>query len=100
MKTYRAKTLFDGSVIGKIGKFVAIPGTDYPSKNNFTGLKKFQVEYQGQLMLIENWHQAQGYRKFDDQWGRGHYTLAYFEWIPQEVKNRSNQELAMEDMMR
>ncbi len=75
-KHYRAKTLFEGSVIGKIGKYVAVPEK---------GLKGFQilVEFGGRKMLIKNWLKADGYRRFPDKWGRGTYTLGYFKFVPE-----------------
>ena len=76
MKTvnYNVRKLFDGHVIGKEGLYVAVPDK---LKND-----KIKVSYDGQFMLIENWHKAEAYRKFDDKWGRGNYTLGYFKWEP------------------
>ena len=73
VKHYRAKTLFDGSVIDKIGKYVAVPEK---------GFKGFQilVEFKKEKMLIKNWLKAEGFKRFPDRWGRGIYTLWYFRW--------------------
>lgn len=79
--TYTARTLFNGEVIGKEGNYVAIPDKfkDY----------KIKVIFEGIEMWIENWHNADGYRRFDDKFGRKdefgktkQYTLAYFKWKP------------------
>jgi acyl CoA:acetate/3-ketoacid CoA transferase alpha subunit len=75
MKHYKARTLFIGSVIGKTGMYVAIP------EKGFKG-SKIEVEFKGQKMIIENWLKADAYRRFPDKWGRGTYTLGYFEWNP------------------
>ena len=84
MKTYNAKTLFSGVVVGKEDKkFVGIPGgQNYESKSDFSSEKNFKVTYNGEVMFIKNWHKAEAFRKFDDRDGRGQYTLAYFEWKP------------------
>jgi len=73
MKFYRARTLFDGSVIGKSGKYVAVPEK---------GLKghKITVEYGGNHMIIDDWLKADAFRRFPDKWGRGTYSLGYFKW--------------------
>lgn len=85
MKIYNAKTLFDGHVINKNGKYVAIPST----------YKKFKIKatYNGETMIIDNWNNADGYRKFADKFGRKdeygkttQYTLGYFRWKPEVEK--------------
>jgi len=80
-KTYSARTLFDGSVIGKQGKYVAIP-------DKFKGFR-IEVLLNDEKMIIEKWLNADGYRKFPDKFGRKdalgntvQYTLGYFKWIP------------------
>ncbi len=84
-KIYNAKTLFSGVVVGKEDKkFVGIPGgMNYESKQDFCNEKNFSVLYNGEKMIIPNWHKAEAFRKFDDFQGRGQYTLGYFEWSPQ-----------------
>jgi len=81
LKTYIAKTLFDGSVIGKEGKYIAIPNK----------LKDFKilVKFNNQQMTIEKWLNADGFRRFPDKFGRKdssgntlQYTLGYFKWNP------------------
>lgn len=84
-KVYYAKTLFSGQVIQKDPKilYVGIPGgMNYESKSNFSKEKNFPVIYDGKKMIIENWHRAEAFRKFDDFNGRGTYILAYFVWKP------------------
>jgi len=91
MKTYNAHTLFSGVVVGKEDKkFVGVPGgQNYESKSDFSSEKNFKVYYNGDVMFIKNWHRAEAFRKFDDQQGRGTYTLAYFEWKPYSKINDS-----------
>ena len=81
LKLYEVKTLFDGHVIGKIGKYVAVPDK----------FKKFRiiVRFGKEEMLIEKWLNADGFRKFPDKFGRKNqagdtlqYTLGYFKWVP------------------
>ena len=84
-KIYFAKTLFSGAVVGKDPKtlYIGIPGgQQYKTEQNFSKEKNFKVMYNGEKMIIENWHKADAYRKFDDISGRGLYTLAYFLWNP------------------
>lgn len=73
MKQYKARTLFNGGVIGKQGIYVAIP------EKGFKGTK-IEVEHNGEKMIIENWLKADAFRRFPDKWGRGTYSLGYFKW--------------------
>ena len=74
LKIYEPKKLIDGSVIGRLGKFVAIPDKLYKDK-------RIEVRFDGQIMLIKDWNkEAQTFRRFRDKWGGKDYTLAYFEW--------------------
>lgn len=72
---FKARTLFDGGIIGKLGKFVAVP------EKGFKG-NRIRVIFNGESMMIENWLRAIAYRRFPDKWGRGMYTLGYFQWKP------------------
>lgn len=74
IKHYRARTLFNGAVIGKEGKYIAVPEKGY--KNC-----KIDVEWGSKHMIIDNWLKADAFRRFPDKWGRGTYTLGYFRWI-------------------
>ena len=80
-KYYQAKSLFDGKVIGKEGKYVAVP-------NKFKDYRII-VNYDNKEMTIEKWLNADGFRKFPDKFGRKdeqgntiQYTLGYFKWNP------------------
>lgn len=74
-KVYKAKTLFDGSVIGKPAgkKYIAIPDTH---KNNH-----IIARYGKEVMMIPEWNEAEAYRVFADKFNRNkNYILAYFEF--------------------
>lgn len=75
-KTFKARTLVDGKVIGKTGYYVTVPEKGY--KGN-----KIIVEYKGVKMVIDNWLKAEQFRRFPDKWGRGTYTLGYFKFNPE-----------------
>lgn len=99
-RVYTAKTLFDGmKAIGKEGLYVGVPGgQQYETIANYSKVKNFYVEHNGERMLIENWHKADGFRKFDDMQGRGTYTLAYFKWNPEPKEDYAHKAF-MEDML-
>lgn len=76
MHIYKAKTLFNGAVIGKdSGQYTAVPAT-------YKG-EPFIVDYKGEMMKVEDWETADGYRVFEDKFNRNkNYTLGYFKWQP------------------
>jgi len=76
-KFYKVKTLFSGSVINKVGTYIAVPEKGY--KGN-----PIIAEYEGNKMIIKNWLKADAFRRFPDKWGRGTYALGYFKWVPDE----------------
>jgi len=84
IKKYKAKTLFNGSTIGKVGLYVAIPEKGF--KNC-----KIEVEYQGRIMTVEYWLKAEAFRRFPDKWGRGTYTLGYFKFVPDETGEKQEE---------
>lgn len=87
-KQYRAKTLFSGRSLNLEGMYVAVPDK---FKND-----RIEVLFEEKRMVIENWHKAEAYRRFDDKFGRGTYTLGYFKWNPMDEVKQS----FMEDMLR
>lgn len=89
MKIYKAKTLFSGSVIGKVGSYAAAP-------DHFKG-QPFIIEHDGKLMRVEDWEKADGFRVFADKFNREkNYTLGYFEWKPNGIlQERSTNETKM-----
>jgi hypothetical protein len=75
MQIYKAKTLFAGSVIDKVGTYAAVP-------DGYKG-EPFVVDYKGEHMMIEDWDKADGFRVFPDKFNREkNYTLGYFKWQP------------------
>lgn len=77
--TYKPKTLFSGAVIGKDieRRFVAVP-------ESYDG-KKIVVDYGGDIMVIDDWRSAEGYRVFEDKFTRNKtYKLGYFEFVPRK----------------
>lgn len=85
LKTYKARTLFDGNVIGKEGKYVGVPNS---YKHN-----KIKVVFGDSYMMVDKWLNADGYRVFPDKFGRKdangntrQFTLGYFPWKPLRIK--------------
>lgn len=78
MKTYRARSLVSGHEIGlkTSQKFIAIP--DHYDKEIIKAM------HGGREQLIENWDINGGTKSFNDKFGRGVYTLYYFEWDPKQ----------------
>lgn len=78
VKEYKVKTLFNGKVIAKIGKFIAVPEKGY---------KQYHIiaRFGDKTMFIKRWLDAVAFRRFPDKWGRGTYTLGYFEWKPDSL---------------
>ena len=70
MYHYKAKTLFNG--------MVAIP-----SKLVREGLR---VTYNGQEMYLSRSNMPKFTKTYKDNWGRGEYTLCYFNWRPKDDK--------------
>ena len=72
MKTYKIRSLIPGYKLGLPGKvLVAIKqGRDYAG-----------VEYQGKFMPVK-FLTPLTKRTFLDKWGRGEYTLNYYEFKP------------------
>lgn len=78
MKKYKPRTLFSGAVIGKD------PSTRYCAVPNKYDGHRIEVEYLAQTMIINNWREAEAFRKFEDKFGRKEgYTLGYFKWKPE-----------------
>ena len=78
MQGYKAKTLIDGfkvdnNLSGK--KLIAVP----LNKAIFGNL----VFYGNQLMRIKTESLTQ--ITFPDKYGRGAYTLCYYEWVPEKI---------------
>lgn len=76
--TYRAKTLINGFKLGKEfgGKtFVAVP------QQKLTG-GPCSVIYGEERMTIPAGEAAAYKESFPDKFGRGTYTLCYYEWKP------------------
>ncbi|HZX13013.1 MAG TPA: hypothetical protein VFF49_01265 [Thermodesulfobacteriota bacterium] len=74
---YKIKRLIDGRVIGKEGLYVAVPDRNHKGH-------RIQVEYNGEYMIIPNWHAAEAFRRFHDLHGRAQdYLLGYFAWKPE-----------------
>lgn len=74
-KVYKAKTLFDGSLIGKTAgkKYIAVPDT---LKNNH-----IIAHYGNDVMMIPDWSEAETYRVFKDKFKDDKtYILGYFEF--------------------
>jgi len=78
MVRYRVKRLIEGFKVNPRyrGKaLVAIPQTSGP----------IEVNYENQVMYINNWEEKVEERVFQDKYGRRkQYTLGYFFWKPNE----------------
>jgi len=67
--------LIDGEKLGLKGQYVAIPDRGYKDA-------KVIVDYLGVKMTIPDWHKAELFRRFHDQFRRGiAYTLGYFKFV-------------------
>lgn len=81
MKIYKVRTLFSGNRIAGLDPaklYVAVPDRGYKGE-------VIEVTLNKEKMRIENWESALAYRIMEDKYGRGHYTLGYFEWKPNET---------------
>ena len=58
-------------------KYVAIPSKIFLKKKAVVVMSP-----DGGKMLIERGQKPLAYQNFEDKWGRGTYTLLYFEWLP------------------
>lgn len=80
IRVYTTKKLIDGERIGLIGQYVAIPDRGFKDA-------KIIVKYLGVQMTIPNWHKAEMFRRFHDQFNRDStYTLGYFKFVADEQK--------------
>lgn len=78
-KFYTPKALIDGYKLGKkyLGKtFIAVPDKVL--------VKNKIITFKNKIMDISNADPI-GTRKFPDKFGRGSYTLYYYEWKPQDL---------------
>ena len=71
---YYAKTLFSGIRVNLDHKYkyVAVPEKKYKHQD-------FDVIFNNKKRSF-NWKDAETYRVFEDKFGRGNYTLGYFNW--------------------
>lgn len=79
-RIYKTKKLIDGAKLGLVGEYVAIPDRSYKDA-------KIIVDYLGVKMTIPDWHKAELFRRFHDQFRKGeYYTLAYFKFIADDIE--------------
>ena len=77
-KTYKLKSLVSGSRIGLLADKFYAPIPDRGYKDYIV-----IVEHKGVKMTVKDWHKAQAFKRFHDQFRKGeYYTLGYFEFVP------------------
>lgn len=89
VRTYKPKALIDGWKLGaEYGgkKFVAIP------KQHFNNNSHVVITYDNRNVIIRNTDSPKLERTFKDKFGRGEYTLCYFEWFDKTDQGGSSQQ--------
>ena len=91
MKNYQAKTLIDGYKLGKQFGGRVMVGVPLHSLSTY---EETVVRYGNKNLVIKARQKPLATQSFPDKFGRGFYTLAYFDWnnIPFEEKKTERRE--------